>query len=309
MKKILRDYFTFNKRERNGVFVLLSIIFILVVYLNVAEYFIRPEPFNDEAFRKKIEVLHASVINNSDTIENNSEHFPQESWKNKVEKKSVELFIFNPNGLPDKDWLRLGLSEKQIRSIKKFEAKGGTFRKKEDLKKMYCISPEKYAQLEPFIQLEDQQPMFKDGKVENLKTVETMNAAPIVVDLNKADSVSLTKLKGIGPFFAKNIIKYRAQLGGFISKEQLLEVWKFDQEKFDMVKAFLTVDASAVKKININTCNASELKHAYLKWNVVNAIINYRENHGKYTTVNDIRKTDLVDEETYRKIVPYLTTE
>ena len=61
--------------------------------------------------------------------------------------------------------------------------------------------------------------------------------------------------------------------------------------------------------ININSCTAKELKHPYLNWNTVNGIISYRSKHGKFKTIDDIKKTDLVDEETYRKIASYLTIE
>ena len=128
-----------------------------------------------------------------------------------------------------------------------------------------------------------------------------------LIELNVADSTQLTTLKGIGPFFAKTIIKYRNSIGGFVNKQQLMEVWKFDQEKFDEIEKFITVDASKIKKVNINTCEAADLKSTYIKWNVANAIVNYRKNHGKYSSLEDIKKTDLVDDETYRKIVSYLT--
>ena len=97
--------------------------------------------------------------------------------------------------------------------------------------------------------------------------------------------------------------------GGFFNKEQLMEVWKFDQEKYDGVQQFVEVNPASIKKININTCTAQELKHPYIKWNIANAIVNYRTIHGKFKTIEDIKKTDLVDEETLRKIAPYLTLE
>ena len=77
--------------------------------------------------------------------------------------------------------------------------------------------------------------------------------------------------------------------------------------KLDAIEKYIYIDESKIKKININTCEATDLKNAYIKWNVANAIVNYRKNHGKYKSVDEIKKTDLVDDETYRKIVSYLT--
>jgi competence protein ComEA len=96
-------------------------------------------------------------------------------------------------------------------------------------------------------------------------------------------------------------------LGGYHAKEQLMEVWKFDQEKYDAIEKYVTVDASKVKKININTCTAKELKHPYIDWKLANGIINYRSKHGNFHTLEDIKKTDLLNDETFIKIVPYLS--
>src|SRR5688500_2758566 len=153
MKKILREYFTFNKRERNGVFVLLSIILILIIYLNISHYFIKPEKIDFTAFQKELAILESSMNKKGTTEELYAEELSPSSWKAK-KSKQAERFEFDPNHLSSKDWERLGLSEKQIRSIRKFEEKGGRFRRKEDLGKMYCIPADQYKSLEPYIRIE-----------------------------------------------------------------------------------------------------------------------------------------------------------
>ena len=117
------------------------------------------------------------------------------------------------------------------------------------------------------------------------------------------------QLKGVGSFYAKNIVKLRNALGGFINKNQLLELWKFDDDKLKEIEKNITVDANRVKKRNINTLTAKELKHPYLSWNQANAIVYYKNKHGNYRTIEEIKKTDVIDEETYLKIAPYLTVE
>ncbi|MGQ0827026.1 MAG: helix-hairpin-helix domain-containing protein [Bacteroidota bacterium] len=290
MKRIIRDYLTFNKRERNGVFVLLAIIILLIVYLNISHNFIKEQTVDFTKFEKEVEFLKSSV--------------PEQNLEQKKEIEThatleSERFDFDPNNLPEADWKRLGLSEKQIRTIKNYEVKGGKFRTKEDVRKMYCISEKMYSSLEPFIIIS---PSPLAGKAIVKKNEST-------IELNSADSIQLLKLKGIGTFYAKTIINYRSSLGGFVAKEQLMEVWKFDQEKFDQIKDQVTIDNSKIKKININTCTGKELKHPYLKWNEVNAIINYRDKHGKYITIDQIKNTDIINDETYIKIAPYLIIE
>lgn len=298
MKKIIRDYLTFNKRERNGVFVLVGIIVMLIIYLNVSHLFIKEDTTDFTKFEKEATLLKGAVAQ-----ENNYSKKEQISTIGKIKETKAEYFNFDPNNLPDADWKKLGLTDKQIHTIKNYEAKGGKFRTKEDVKKMYCISEKLYLSLEPYIQIPHPSPLLKERE----KVIAHESDSPI--EINSADSAQLEGLNGIGAFYAKTIIKYRNSLGGFVSKEQLMEVWKLDQEKFDKIKDQVTVDNSAIKKININTCSASDLKHPYLKWNAVNAIVNYRDKHGKYKTVEEIKKTDLVDDETFRKIAPYLIVE
>jgi len=306
MKQIIRDYLTFNKRERNGVFVLLTLIVLLIVYLNVSDRLIKPETVDFTKFEQQIDSLNTQKEEAAF-----ADNAPLKKYASHESEKSSHIktarFNFNPNNLPDADWKRLGLSDKQIKTIKNYESKGGAFRKKEDVKKMYCIKEELYNSLEPYIQIP--QDNKAAAAVAPTKTVTAAPTAIVVIELNSADSALLTTIKGIGAFYAKTIIKYRNSIGGFYAKEQLMEVWKFDKEKYDGIEKFISVDAAQIKKININACEAAALKNPYLSWNMANAIVNYRKAHGKFKTIDDIKKTDLVDDETLRKIAPYLTLE
>jgi competence protein ComEA len=318
MKQIIRDYLTFNKRERNGVFVLISIILAMIIYLNISDKFISVEKEDFSVFEKQMDSLNAFMQKNPVNAE---EKFVSIKPKEQIKiDRKFERFTFDPNNLPDEKWLKLGLSEKQIRTIKNYESKGGKFRKKEDLKKMYCIKEDLYDSLAPYINIESPSSVFENGQVRTSSDLHGKDqikiagssvkaALNMIIELNGADSAMLTTIKGIGAFYAKTIIKYRNSLGGFYSKEQLMEVWKFDQEKFDAIEKYISVDASKVKKININICESDQLRGPYVKWNVANAIVNYRKQHGPFKTIDDIKKTDLVDEETLRKIAPYLILE
>ncbi|UPT65253.1 MAG: helix-hairpin-helix domain-containing protein [Sphingobacteriales bacterium JAD_PAG50586_3] len=130
----------------------------------------------------------------------------------------------------------------------------------------------------------------------------------IVVDINTADSLALLAVKGIGPTFAGRIVKYRNLLGGFTNKEQLAEVYGF-ADKYDGVKDQIKASAGH-KRINLNTATFKEMnKHPYIKYELTKAIFNLKKKLGTFKAVDDIKQIDLVTDELYNKLAPYLTVQ
>ena len=130
------------------------------------------------------------------------------------------------------------------------------------------------------------------------------------VKINSADTTGFKSLKGIGSYYANKIVKYRAALGGFTSVEQLKEVYGILPEVIDQNLSRLIVDTIRVVKVNINTCETADLKkHPYINWNIANSIVQIRKSQKPYESIEGIRKSDLVNDEIYRKIAPYLKTE
>lgn len=302
MKQFLRDYLTFNKRERNGLFVLVTLLATMLVYLNVSHLFYYPETVDFTEFEKEIDEFMVAHQKMDDSLESAALSAYTVYSKSAIEvNKGLKhkLFDFNPNLLSPEGWKNLGFTARQVQAINNYQAKGGVFRSKKDVQKMYVISEEKYQSLEPHIKIPVDKKIRYSSKMVSEKPLE-------LVELNAADSIQLVSIKGIGGFYAKQILKYRKTLGGFIYKEQLLEVWKFDSLKLQSIYDKITVDIAKVKKININTFTAKEIKHPYLSWNVVNVICNYRSKHGNFETVPGIKNTGLVDEALYRKVSPYL---
>lgn len=308
MKTKLRDFFTFTDRERNGSFVLLSLIALMIIIIFVQQKFISPPPqdFSQfDSFLSALEKKHSADSLKNDSSESKKD-FPdiaEEAYRhNDLDQK--QLFVFDPNGLPEKDWVRLGLSPAQAKVIKKYEAKVGKFESKEDVKKLFVISAERYAELEPFIALPETAPKKSANDLQQFSKTKQKQ----IVELNTADSTDLIALDGIGPSFARRIIQYRERLGGFYSVNQLTEVFGIDQEHFDPIKNSLTADSSFIRKINVNTAQVSDLKkHPYFSPALANALVNYRKQHGPFRSVADIRGCNLVNGDLYRKIAPYLT--
>ena len=117
-----------------------------------------PEVFNVSEFKDQIAVFKASA-----TRKNRS----YKKIRNYIEDKELNpvFFTFDPNGLSENDWKRLGLSAKQSKVIKNYEAKGGRFYKNEDLKKIFSITESQYATLEPYIRIKSDKPkVFNERK-------------------------------------------------------------------------------------------------------------------------------------------------
>ncbi len=130
------------------------------------------------------------------------------------------------------------------------------------------------------------------------------------VKINSADTTGFKSLKGIGTYYANKIVKYRAALGGFTSVEQLKEVYGILPEVIDQNLSRLIVDTIRLGKFNINTCETADLKkHPYINWNIANSIVQIRKSQNPYESIEGIKKSDLVNDEIYRKIAPYLITE
>jgi len=130
------------------------------------------------------------------------------------------------------------------------------------------------------------------------------------IEINSADTSAFKSVKGIGSYYSNKIVKYRIALGGFCSVDQLKEVYGMLPETIDQNSKRFIVDSSNIVKININTCETLDLKkHPYINWNIANSIVQIRKSREPYKTVEEIKKSDLVNDEIYRKIAPYLKTE
>ena len=98
------------------------------------------------------------------------------------------------------------------------------------------------------------------------------------VDLNRADTLELQRLNGIGPSYARRIVTYRNKLGGFIDCRQLLEVWGIDTALYNLISEHIVIVTDSVKKIDLNTVSFKELlKHPYFPYELTRSVILYRQ--------------------------------
>ena len=184
-------------------------------------------------------------------------HVPQiEAVRKKSAPKSVESFRFNPNTVPVPDLVRLGFTERQALSIDNYRKKGGIFRRKEDFARSFVVADSVYRRLEPYIDIP-------------------------LIDLNLGDSADFDMLPGIGGYFAAEMVKFRDRLGGSYSrKEQLMDIYRFDEEKFAALEDLVTVEPRHIRPYRLWTLPADSLRlHPYIGSYAARGIVIFRENN------------------------------
>jgi DNA uptake protein ComE-like DNA-binding protein len=189
-------------------------------------------------------------------VRKNAEHSPHvEAIRENLPRNKVESFSFNPNTATLEDFCRLGFTPKQAQSILNYRAKGGRYRRKEDFSKSFVVSDSLYRRLEPYIDIP-------------------------LLDLNLADSAAFDALPGIGGYFASKIVEYRRRLGGYSYKEQLMDIWKFDQQKYSALEDLITVNPETTTPYPLWTLPADSLRlHPYISnYETARAIVMFREN-------------------------------
>jgi competence protein ComEA len=305
MIKRFQSYFSFTKKELNGLLVLCILIILILVLPYALKRFKKPEVYRFDDFDREMKQFLATAKRKGQGYEKVREEIEDAEFKR-------SYFKFDPNGLSETSWKKLGLSPGQIRVIKNYEAKGGRFYQNDDLKKIYSISGAQFKSLEPFIEIADKnKPAYKRAKpVFENKSHQSYAAKrypQVIVDLNAADSAELETIRGIGPAFASRIVKFRNRLGGFYKKEQLLDVYGLDSAKYETLKDQIKVNFGDIQKMNINQVTFDEMKkHPYLTYKQMNAILQYRLQHGDYHSLEDLKKIAIINEEILRKIEPYL---
>ncbi|MBR4822368.1 MAG: helix-hairpin-helix domain-containing protein [Bacteroidales bacterium] len=191
----------------------------------------------------------------------------------KAPGRKVESFRFNPNTVTLEELCRLGFSEKQAQSILNYREKGGRFRRKADFAKSYVVADSVFKRLAPFIDIPK-------------------------IDINKADSAAFDSLPGIGGWFAHRMVEYREQLRGYSCPEQLMEIWHFDQEKFDGLKDLIICSPAEPYPFWSGTLEDIR-NHPHIRnWQTARDIVFYRDhNPSENLTVDGLLQAGILTEE------------
>ena len=285
------DPFVISKRSKRGLLVLILASLGLIFFPRVYMFFQKEEAF----------VINSEQITEFERTHKKFEKRNYSNYYSKKKKYKAPDSKFNPNTYKLSDWINLGLSEKQSVVILKFTSRG--IYNEEDLKRIFVIPDILFELIRDSVVYPER---FQNSP--NQESFKKQAKQITLINLNTADTAEFMKIYGIGAFYAKQIIRYREKLGGYLIKEQLFEVWKMTPEAYDKIKDHVFISEKDVKRININSVTIEELKvHPYLKWNQANSIVKMRMQRNGFKNIEELKESVLIDSETYEKLFPYLS--
>ena len=203
----------------------------------------------------------------------------------------IRMQEFDPNMADSLTLRKVGFKDWQAKGILHYRAKGGRYRRPEDLKKLYGMTDSLYAALAPWIRI---LPMESDssgcrtdslGQGSDRKAYRDSVAMArygyiphekrdTILELNRADTADLQYIRGIGPTIAKEIVIRRTRLGGYVSVAQLAEI---PHVCVDSIGLFFTVDTTLIRFINVNHASVSQLAgHPYINYDQARQIYDLR---------------------------------
>ena len=302
MKKQRKIYFLLTAEQWLGVVLLAA----LVIGTLIAVKHFQPE--------KKVEV---SWTNDSTQAAFANHQAKEDSirksqWKKIYPREAIEIRMqeFDPNTVDSSTLVHLGLKPWQAKNMIKYRAAGGKYRKAEDLKKLYGMTDSMYQALAPYVRIAREE---KDSlRVDSVYThTDSLPKWPekkdTVLNLRTADTTELKMIRGIGSYRAKQIVRYREQLGGFVSVEQLLEVKGMEDLASDSILQHFVLDSVTVQQVNVNQAGVQRLaQHPYLRFEQAKALYELRRKKIRLHSIQDLEAIECIDAKTLEKIAPYL---
>ena len=294
LKAWIRSFFGFSRSETNALLILLPLMVLLI--------------FSEPAYRYWFTNQELSFSKDSLRLDSLVAKWQWEKADSNPESVDRPLFRFNPNTASRDSLLQLGFSPSLARRIVNYRTKGGVFKIKSDLLKMYGTDTLLFQKLYSFIDL----PLIAEKKRKEFFK-DSFPMRPIVattkLDLNLADTAQLIKVYGIGPKFSLRIVEYRERLGGFVSMDQLNEVYRLDTTAVGRLKKkFFVLPDYHPRQIRLNTATEKDLAaHPYISYKLAAAVVAYRFQHGYFASIEDLVNLKLLTEKDFQRIKPYIT--
>ncbi|MBO5362341.1 MAG: helix-hairpin-helix domain-containing protein [Paludibacteraceae bacterium] len=300
MKKQRKIYFLLTAEQWLGV----ALLVILVVGTLMAVKHFQPEKEEDSTR------INDSTMTHFTAHQAQQDSIRKTEWEKRYPRDTIEIRMqaFNPNTADSSTLVHLGFKPWQAKNMLKYRAKGGKYRKPDDLKRLYGMTDSMYQALAPYIHIarEEMDSLVDSVRVYSLPQWQKENKDTII-NLRTTDTIELKMLYGIGSYRARQIVRYREQLGGFVRVEQVLEAKGMDGVNADTLLQHLYMDSVIVEQIPINQVGVQRLaRHPYLRFEQAKAIYELRRRKIRLDSIQQLNELDYISTETLEKIAPYL---
>ncbi len=254
-----------------------------------------------------------------------SENFPEIKFISE-NNPVLSLTDFDPNDLNEEQWQHLGFSSKEIATILNYKKMiGGRFISKEQFKKCFAVSAEKYSELETYILLPENN---KEAKSNNFKSSEKRTVT--VSERFNPDYYSANDWiqMGFSEKQADAILKYKNYLGGsFVSKEKFKECFIISEENFQKMSPYLILPektpANFTHYSKSNKSEKTKIQYHFFNPNTLDlegwksfgfsdkqsqTIINHRDRNlkGSFKSLEDLQKCFVISAEKFEEMKPFI---
>lgn len=273
-----------------------------------------------------VEVVNDSVLTQFATYQAEQDSIRKATWKKQYPRDTIaiRMQVFDPNTADSSTLVHLGLKKWQVSNMLKYRAKGGRYRKAEDMKKLYGMTDSMYQALLPYIQIDTVAiKQYRDSLRRSRRDTLAKDSVPrwvsqkrdTILNLRTADTTELKKIRGIGSYRARQIVRYRKELGGFVHTEQLREIKALqplltDSLQADSLLSHFWIDSIIIVPLQVNSCRAETLeRHPYLSFEQAKAVYELRRKKIRLESIEQLRRLDCFTEEELRRVEPYLSFE
>lgn len=296
---MIKEFFYFPKSDRRAMIFLLAVVVLSAVVVGIMDKGgMSSQLARTDSLTADSSIRKAAVRRGGQYIYN-------------VETVRRKLSAFDPNTADSTLLLSLGLQPWQVRSIYRYRAKGGIYRQPSDFARLYGLTVKQYKELLPYIHISDEYKPAAEvyGRTDAVRSGRDTLRYPVklqpgqYVTLDDADTASLRKVPGIGRYYASRIVRYRNDLGGYVSVAQLSEIEGIPEAAL----SYFRVTGGAVRKLNLNRLTLNELKHhPYINFYQALRIIDYRRLKGPLHSIDDLRLLKDFSQRDIERLRPYV---
>lgn len=301
------------RKKKNRIFLLTGeqwlgvlVLTILIVGTMTILKYIQPS-------KEPIALVEDSIKTQFEDYQTQQDSIYQTQRKKTYKRDTIEIRmqVFDPNTADSCTLVHLGFKPWQAKNLLKYRAKGGKYRKPEDLKRLYGMTDSMYMTLEPYICIARDTSridsiVVDSARIDSVPKWKSMKKDTIL-NLRTADTTELKMIRGIGSYRAKQIVRYREQLGGFVSVEQIMEAKGMDKVAADSIIPHFVLDSIVIRKVTINQSRPEVLsRHPYLSFEQAKAIYEYRRKHIRIKSAEELKKIKELSQEDIEKLLIYL---